>query len=172
MSPFQERVKKLFENQEKLITKTNIPVEESNGWFQRYKNPILTAAHVPVAWRYDLNEKTNPFLLERIGMNAVMNSGAIKWNGKYLLVVRVEGADRKSFLPLPKVLTELIISDFGKNRLPCPKLMNRQQTFTTCALQPTKMVGSTVFFVQREKTKIIPICLQLLQVQELPVQRI
>ena len=88
MSPFQERVKKLFENQEKLITKTNMPVEESNGWFQRYKNPILTAAHVPVAWRYDLNEKTNPFLLERIGMNAVMNSGAIKWNGKYLLVVR------------------------------------------------------------------------------------
>ena len=97
MNPFQDRVKKLFDNQEKLITKTNIPVEESNGWFQRYKNPILTAAHVPVAWRYDLNEKTNPFLLERIGMNAVMNSGAIKWHDKYLLVGRVEGVDRKSF---------------------------------------------------------------------------
>jgi 4-O-beta-D-mannosyl-D-glucose phosphorylase len=97
MNPFQEQVKKLFENQEKLITKTNMPVDESNGWFQRYKNPILTAAHVPVAWRYDLNEKTNPFLLERIGMNAVMNSGAIKWHDKYLLVGRVEGVDRKSF---------------------------------------------------------------------------
>jgi 4-O-beta-D-mannosyl-D-glucose phosphorylase len=97
MNPFQEQVKKLFENQEKLITKINMPVEESNGWFQRYKNPILSAAHVPVAWRYDLNEKTNPFLLERIGMNAVLNSGAIKWHDKYLLVGRVEGVDRKSF---------------------------------------------------------------------------
>ena len=87
----------MFENQERLIITKHFPVDQSNGWFQRYKNPILTAAHVPVSWRYDLNEKTNPFLLERIGMNAVMNSGAIKWNGKYLLVVRVEGADRKSF---------------------------------------------------------------------------
>ncbi|MCW1734420.1 glycoside hydrolase family 130 protein [Anaerorudis cellulosivorans] len=97
MNPFQEQVKKLFENQEKLITTKNFPIDQNNGWFQRYKNPILTAAHVPVAWRYDLNEKTNPFLLERIGMNAVMNSGAIKWHDKYLLVGRVEGVDRKSF---------------------------------------------------------------------------
>jgi 4-O-beta-D-mannosyl-D-glucose phosphorylase len=97
MNLFQEQTKKLFENQEKLISKTNMPAEENNGWFQRYKNPILTAAHIPVAWRYDLNEQTNPFLLERIGMNAVMNSGAIKWHDKYLLVGRVEGVDRKSF---------------------------------------------------------------------------
>jgi 4-O-beta-D-mannosyl-D-glucose phosphorylase len=97
MNPFQEQVKRLFENQERLIITKNFPVDQSNGWFQRYKNPILTAAHVPVSWRYDLNEKTNPFLMERIGMNAVMNSGAIKWHNKYLLVARVEGVDRKSF---------------------------------------------------------------------------
>jgi len=97
MNPFQEQVKKLFENQQELISKVNMPIKESNGWFQRYQNPILTAAHIPIAWRYDLNEKTNPFLLERIGMNAVMNSGAIKWHDKYLLVTRVEGVDRKSF---------------------------------------------------------------------------
>ena len=97
MNPYQEQVKKLFENQQELISKVNMPIKESNGWFQRYQNPILTAAHIPIAWRYDLNEKTNPFLLERIGMNAVMNSGAIKWHDKYLLVTRVEGVDRKSF---------------------------------------------------------------------------
>ena len=65
--------------------------------YTRYKYPVLTAAHTPVFWRYDLDERTNPYLMERIGMNAVLNSGAIKWNGKYLLVARVEGADRKSF---------------------------------------------------------------------------
>jgi len=97
MNPFQEQVKTLFENQEKLISKVNMPIKESNSWFQRYQNPILTAVHIPIVWRYDLNEKTNPFLMERIGMNAVMNSGAIKWHDKYLLVARVEGMDRKSF---------------------------------------------------------------------------
>lgn len=97
MNPFQEQIKTLFENQEKLISKVNMPIKENNGWLQRYQNPILTAAHIPIVWRYDLNEKTNSFLMERIGMNAVMNSGAIKWHDKYLLVARVEGVDRKSF---------------------------------------------------------------------------
>ena len=97
MNPFQEQIKTLFENQEKLISKVNMPIKENNGWLQRYQNPILTAAHIPIVWRYDLNEKTNSFLMERIGMNAVMNSGAIKWHDKYLLVTRVEGVDRKSF---------------------------------------------------------------------------
>lgn len=68
-----------------------------NGVYERYKNPVLTAAHAPIEWRYELDEKTNPFLMERIGIHAVFNSGAIKWNGKYLLVTRVEADDRKSF---------------------------------------------------------------------------
>ncbi len=97
MKPFNERVRELFAAHEALITRPNEPVEGGNGIITRYKNPILTAEHTPVFWRYDLDERTNPLLLERIGMNAAFNSGAIKWNGKYLLVVRVEGADRKSF---------------------------------------------------------------------------
>ena len=97
MTQFEEKVKDLFARHEALITRKNEPVAESNGVYTRYKYPVLTAAHTPVFWRYDLDERTNPYLMERIGMNAVLNSGAIKWNGKYLLVARVEGADRKSF---------------------------------------------------------------------------
>jgi 4-O-beta-D-mannosyl-D-glucose phosphorylase len=74
--------------------------EEGNGIFDRYENPILTAAHTPLTWRYDLNIKTNPFMMERFGINAVLNAGAIKWNGKYLVVARVEGNDRKSFFAI------------------------------------------------------------------------
>lgn len=85
---------------EKLVMLKNEPLQESNGWFQRYKNPVLTAAHTPVFWRYDLDPETNPLLMERIGINGVMNAGAIKWNGKYLLMARVEGVDRKSFFAI------------------------------------------------------------------------
>ena len=81
---------------EKLLALKNETVYV-NGVYERYKNPILTAAHAPIEWRYELDEKTNPFLMERIGIHAVFNSGAIKWNGKYLLVTRVEADDRKSF---------------------------------------------------------------------------
>ncbi|WP_238857893.1 glycoside hydrolase family 130 protein [Poritiphilus flavus] len=88
---------KLFENYERLVGRTNSPVPESNGIITRYQYPIITADHIPVNWRYDLNQKTNPFGLERIGVNAAFNAGAIKWKGKYLLAVRVEGSDRKSF---------------------------------------------------------------------------
>ncbi|MBR3530082.1 MAG: glycosidase [Bacteroidaceae bacterium] len=97
MMSFQEKVNQLFAEYEALVTRKNVPVEEGNGIITRYTHPILTAAHAPIFWRYDLDEKSNPYLMERIGVNAVLNSGAIKMNGKYLLVVRVEGADRKSF---------------------------------------------------------------------------
>lgn len=100
MMTFENRVQSLFNDYEELITRTNNPFEKGNGIFMRYQNPILTAAHTPVFWRYDLDERTNPFLMERIGMNAALNSGAIKWNGKYILVVRVEGSDRKSFFAI------------------------------------------------------------------------
>lgn len=94
---FQDKVARLMHEHEVLITAKNEPVAGGNGVYTRYKNPILTGAHTPVFWRYDLNEQSNPYLMERIGMNAAFNSGAMKWNGKYILVVRVEGADRKSF---------------------------------------------------------------------------
>ena len=94
---FKKCVQGLFRQQEKLLTRRNRKSSGSNGIFDRYQYPVLTAAHAPIPWRYDLNRKSNPFLLERIGVNAVFNAGAILNEGKFLLVARVEGADRKSF---------------------------------------------------------------------------
>lgn len=94
---YQTQIAALRERHELLLSKPNIPEEYGNGIYTRYKNPILTAEHTPLEWRYDFNEQDNPYLMQRIMMNATFNSGAIKWQGKYLLVVRVEGADRKSF---------------------------------------------------------------------------
>ncbi len=85
---------------ETLITRPNKIILPGNGIFERYEYPVLTNEHAPLEWRYDLNPETNPWLMERIGVNATMNSGAIKWNGKYLMVVRVEGNDRKSFFAI------------------------------------------------------------------------
>ena len=100
MSLFDQRMQTLLEEYETLLSKRNTPLSDNNGWFQRYKNPVLTAAHTPLFWRYDLNPETNPFLMERLGINATMNAGAIKWQGKYVLMVRVEGVDRKSFFAI------------------------------------------------------------------------
>lgn len=85
---------------EDLINKKNKPVLPGNGIFERYKNPVVTAEHIPIHWRYDLDRESNPFFMERFGINGTFNAGAIKWNGKYLLVVRVEGNDRKSFFAI------------------------------------------------------------------------
>lgn len=94
---FSKRLEIIKKDYKELISKKNEPLFSKNGVFQRYKNPILTADHAPIHWRYDLNPETNPFLMERISINAAFNAGAIKFQGKYLLIVRVEGADRKSF---------------------------------------------------------------------------
>lgn len=93
---FNERKAFVEAQHEALITRKNNPIE-GNGIICRYENPVLTAAHAPLIWRYDFNPETNPYFMERIGVNATLNSGAIKLNGKYCLVVRVEGDDRKSF---------------------------------------------------------------------------
>ena len=97
MNDFQEKVRALRERHEALLTRKNRPLEWGNGIYEKYEHPILTAEHTPLEWRYDFCEQDNPFLMQRIMMNATLNSGALKWQGKYLLVVRVEGADRKSF---------------------------------------------------------------------------
>lgn len=94
------KTEELFRKHEELLSCPNRIIESTNGIYNRYEHPVVTAAHIPVEWRYDLNPQTNPYCMERIGFNAVMNSGAIKWNGKYLLVVRVEAADRKSFFAI------------------------------------------------------------------------
>lgn len=94
---FSQRLSQLQAEQAQLISRRNQVEETGNGIFSRFKYPVLTAAHTPLEWRYDLDAKTNPHLMERFGINAVFNAGAIKFNGKYLMVARVEGADRKSF---------------------------------------------------------------------------
>jgi len=94
---FDERRQQLFRDYEELVTRSNKPDEETNGVVQRWKYPVLTADHAPPFWRYDLDPATNPFLMERIGVNAIFNPGAIELDGKFFLVARVEGTDRKSF---------------------------------------------------------------------------
>lgn len=94
---FKTRIGILKQQHQQLVVKKNAIITESNGVYNRYKNPVLTAGHTPLVWRYDFNPATNPYLMERFGINATLNAGAIKWNGKYALVARVEGVDRKSF---------------------------------------------------------------------------
>ena len=83
--------------QEELLARKNKKTDFYNGIYDRWENPVLTREHIPLEWRYDLNAATNPYFMERLGVNAVFNAGAIELNGKYYLVARVEGNDRKSF---------------------------------------------------------------------------
>lgn len=93
-----EKYYELLEKQEKLLSRENIKKDDFyNGIYDRYKYPVLTRHHTPIYWRYDLNKETNPYFMERLGINATLNAGAIYLNGKYYLVARVEGLDRKSF---------------------------------------------------------------------------
>jgi len=94
---FAKRLDELQARHDALISRSNRPETNDNGIYTRWENPILTADHAPPFWRYDFDPVANPFLMERIGVNAAFNSGALYRDGKYLLVVRVEGADRKSF---------------------------------------------------------------------------
>lgn len=98
---FQARYDRLVRNHRALLQRKNeVDVEWENGLFDRWRYPVLTAEHAPLAWRYDFNPQTNPFLIERMGINAAFNPGAIAWQGKILLVARVEGVDRKSFFAI------------------------------------------------------------------------
>ena len=96
MNIFETRKNIIEGHYTELITRPNIAIE-GNGIYERYANPVLTSDMVPLTWRYDFDPIANPYFMERIGVNATLNSGAIKWNDKYVLVVRVEGNDRKSF---------------------------------------------------------------------------
>lgn len=88
-----------------LTARRNRIDRSGNGIFDRWRDPVLTAAHAPVEWRYDLDRRRNPFGMERLGINAVFNPGAIYWNGRFVLVARVEGADRKSFFAVAESRT-------------------------------------------------------------------
>ena len=108
MTLFEQKAKALRQQHEELLTRKNELATTAdsffgtfrfsqNGIYEKYRYPVLTAEHIPLEWKYDFNEQDNPYLMQRIMMNAVFNAGAIKWNGRYLLICRVEGADRKSF---------------------------------------------------------------------------
>lgn len=100
MNEFENNLNSIIDRHERLITQNNIPLKSGNGIFTRWENPVVTADHAPIPWRYDLNPETNPLCLERLGINAVFNAGAILWKGKYVLALRVEGHDRKSFFAI------------------------------------------------------------------------
>lgn len=101
MQTYETRLARILAEYEALVTRPNLVDERwNNGWYERYRYPVVTNRHIPPHWRYDLNPQSNPFLLERLGVNATMNSGAIEHEGKIKLVVRVEGFDRKSFFAI------------------------------------------------------------------------
>ena len=96
----EQRLATLKDAHDALLARTNTPQTGGNGIYQRYQHPILTADHAPLEWRYDFDPQTNPFMMERLGINAVFNAGAMRWQGKYIVVARVEGNDRKSFFAI------------------------------------------------------------------------
>jgi 4-O-beta-D-mannosyl-D-glucose phosphorylase len=102
---FEERRERLFRDYEELVTRPNEPVEDTNAVIQRWRYPVLTADHAPPFWRYDLDPATNPHLMERMGIHSAFNPGAIEHDGKFYLMARVEGADRKSFFGLAESST-------------------------------------------------------------------
>ncbi|MFD0762860.1 glycosidase [Lutibacter aestuarii] len=119
---FKQRQEKITTQYELLINKKNIPIFSVNGIYNRYENPILTRDHVPLNWRFDFNEETNPFFMERIGFNAVFNAGAIKIKDKYLLVARVEGNDRKSFFAIAESSNGIDNFKFWEKPITIPQL--------------------------------------------------
>ena len=127
---FKEREHFLRVRHEELLKKVNVPVED-NGVYERFLFPVLTAAHAPLEWRYDFDPATNPYLMERFGIHAAFNSGAIKLNGRYYMVVRVEGADRKSFSPLRRATGEWTDSISGSAPSRCPNMASLPRIFTT-----------------------------------------
>ncbi len=100
ITDFEAKIAVLKKQQEALLTQKNEALWPDNGVFTRFKYPVLTAAHAPLTWQYDFDVRTNPFLMQRLAINATFNAGAIKWRGNYLLMVRVEGVDRKSFFAI------------------------------------------------------------------------
>jgi 4-O-beta-D-mannosyl-D-glucose phosphorylase len=94
---FDKNLKERIREKERLLRRKNSPKHATNGVYERFSNPILTKDHIPLNWTHDLNYDTNPYLMERLGINCVFNPGAIYLNGKVYIVARVEGSDRKSF---------------------------------------------------------------------------
>jgi 4-O-beta-D-mannosyl-D-glucose phosphorylase len=131
---FKKAVQRLFKEQEKLLSRRNHKSPGGNGVYDRYEFHVLTAAHAPITWRYDLDRKTNPQLLERIAVNAAFNAGALLHEGKYLVVARVEGADRKSFFAVAESPNGVDNFRFWDYPILMPETTIPIPTSTTCAL--------------------------------------
>ncbi len=127
MNRYDNRLHILTKEYDELISRENEKILPGNGVFERYKYPILTADHPPLEWRYDFNPETNPYLMERFGINAVFNAGAIKFNGKYLVMARVEGHDRKSFFAIAESPMVSTISASGNIRYNCRTYIRRNE---------------------------------------------
>lgn len=124
MNSFSYRSKLLQDQQNQLLNRKNTPVPQAHGWFERYAHPVLTAAHVPLHWRFDFNESSNPYLLERFAINTVFNAGAIYWKGRYLVIARVEGVDRKSFFAVAESPNGIDHFRFWEHPVVLPELEN------------------------------------------------
>lgn len=124
VTTFQKKLTQLLDDNEALITRKNRPSAQYNGIFQRWQNAIITRDHIPLNWRYDFDKNTNPMLLERIGVNATLNAGAIMFNGKYVVVVRVEGNDRKSFFAVAQSDNGVDNFRFWDNPITLPETKN------------------------------------------------
>ena len=123
---FSKKLTRLRARYEELVTRPNRVDEEwYNGCFERYVHPVLTNEHVPLEWRYDLNPETNPYLMERLGVNAVFNAGAIELDGRICLVCRVEGNDRKSFFAVADSETGIDGFRFREKPILLPELAER-----------------------------------------------
>ena len=127
---FYEKLEEIQTQQHGILERKNKKLKQKPGRpFDRYKFPVLTSDHIPLSWRFDLNEKTNPLFLERIAINAVLNPGAIKWKNKYLLMARVEGADRKSFFAIAESDHGMDGFRFCERPVTMPSLNNLETNF-------------------------------------------
>ena len=121
----------LKEKQDRFLNRKNeVDPKFYNGIYDRYVNPVLTRDTLPIEWQYDLKAETNPYFEERLGINAVMNSGALYLNGKYYLVARIEGNDRKSFFGVAESDNGVDGSSSGTIRLFCRIPARRKPMFT------------------------------------------
>ena len=121
-----------LEKYNKLVERKNVRSDDYNGIYDRYQYPVLTREHIPLHWRYDLNPETNPYFMERLGVNAVMNSGAIELNGKYYLVAGSRAMTESPSLAWRKVIMGLMASDSGIIRSFCRTPARRRPMFTIC----------------------------------------
>ena len=127
---FSDKLEQIQSEQQALLKRKNKKLNRQAGRpFDRYKFPVLTSDHIPLFWRFDMNEKTNPFLLERIAFNTVLNPGALKWKDKYLLMARVEGADRKSLFAIAESANGVDGFRFWERPVTMPILNNQETNF-------------------------------------------